>query len=927
MLKLVKTKQLSFEKILIVFLIIFSTFFNQILLSKKPLFQQLNNFFYDQESNITTKPVDKNIVIIAIDDNSLKLLGRWPWPRATHARLINRLTMAKVSAIGMDILFMEPDLVHPEGDKLLATAIRRNGRTVLPVLTNTDEIETTISKPLTQIADAAAQLAHVNLDFDSQGVARHLQLYLTLHDHSQLPAMSVALSNLVKNSIVPYRIDNQTTIPINFSGPPGYFQYLSYVDVLQNDGVLKSLSGKVVLVGLTAAGLGSNISTPVSNKNLLMPGIEIQANALSTLLSNKITSPVNWFIYILLSLFFISTPIKLFHYFKPSLLILGFAILAIVCSIVLLSYFFLWFSPLPTLVCLIISYGFWTWKRTEKLKLSLFNEHEKASATLTAMAEAVITTDQQGYIEFINPAAEKMLASTSVEAKKKYFSDICQVIEDSDSTLLGAGTLTVEKKQANTQIIRNKKGKEYTVHIARSPVFARNKQQIGTVLVINNLTDIINVNRKIAFIASHDALTGLPNRILFQDRLEQALFMAKRKSLNFAILFIDLDGFKKINDGIGHSAGDLVLQEVATRLRNITRKSDTISRWGGDEFVIILENLASNTSPADIAIKIIQTLSFPIAVNKQNVFATPSIGISLFPDDGDQANVLLAKSDTAMYNVKKNSRNGFCFYSQKLETQAKEKLILETELRNAIALDEFEMYYQPQIDMVSGKIIGSEALIRWNHPNKGFISPNDFIPLAEDSGLIIPIGEWVIRNVCLQLKTWKKLNYVLHTVAINLSTQHLLKKNLIDFINHEINKNGLNPKLLQVEITESMMIEDTNQVIETLDALTTAGISIAIDDFGTGYSSFEYLKRFPIEKLKIDKSFIDNVLHNPDDACIVQAVIALGHKMNMHIIAEGIENTSQATFLKEHLCDYGQGYLYSKPISAKKMGDLISGAK
>ncbi len=823
-------------------------------------------------------------------------------------------------------LFEFESLEHPENDQLLADAIRRNGRVIMPVLTSTQSNRLIITKPLAGIANAAAQLAHVTMDFDSQGIARQLDLQIKQDNGEFLPAMSLALSRFLENHQNPLQLTHLKSLLISFVNPPSQFHLISYIDVLQNKNIKKDLQGKLILIGTTAAGLGRRIATPTTKNQQLMSGIEFQANAVATIISGQIIRPLPWPAHTLLSLLLIGIPVLLFRFFKPShalLITLCFSIIAIACSTFLLSNFFLWFAPLPSLLCLILSYPLWSWQRLEQLSYSLFNEHEKASAILEAVAEAVITTDQQGYIEYMNPAAERLLALSLFEAKQKKISETCQIVDVTDSILLDNRTLINGKPRAKTQVIRNQNGEEYTVQISSNPLYDKNKHPAGFVYALNNLTEIINIHQKIAFIASHDTLTGLPNRVLLQDRLEQAIIKANRVNSHFALLFIDLDGFKKINDAMGHASGDLLLQEVAARLRGWIRKSDTLSRWGGDEFIILLDNLNSPAIATDIAYKIIHGLSSSFILDSHEIFISSSIGISLFPEDGQQADVLLEKADTAMYSVKKNGRNNFCFYSQKLENQAKERLLLETELRKALDLGELEMHYQPQIDLSSNQLIGAEALIRWNHPEKGQVSPAHFIPLAEEIGLIIPIGEWIIKEVCSQLKSWKAQNLAPLKIAINLSTQQFTQKDLVNIISREIEKQGLSTESIQVEITESMMVQDFNQVINILDTLKSAGISIAIDDFGTGYSSLEYLKRFPIDKLKIDKSFIDNVMHDSDDSSIVQAVIALGHKMNMQIIAEGVENEAQAQFLKEHHCDFGQGYLYSKPLDAQKMALLI----
>ncbi len=921
-----KEKQHSFDIILSILLVLFSVFLNQLLLSKVSSFQRWDNLFYDLISTSKATPANDNIVIIEIDEVSLKALGKWPWSRATHARLINQLTESEVAGVAMDILFMEPDLEHPENDKLLADAIRRNGRVIMPVLTSTLSNRLIITKPLAEIANAAAQLAHVTMDFDSQGIARQLDLQIKQESGEILPSMSLALSRFIDDQKNPRKTKELKSLLINFVNPPEQFHHISYIDVFQDKNIKKEIQGKLVLIGTTAAGLGRRIATPITKNQQLMAGIEFQANAVATIISGQIIRPLPWTAHALLSLLLIGMPVLIFRFFKMGqalLIALSFSILVIACCAFLLSKYFLWFSPLPILFCLILSYPLWSWLRLEQLSHSLFTEHEKANAILEAVAEAVLTTNRQGLIEYMNPAAERLLALSLFEAKQKLFSEICKLKNAKNSLLLGNHNVIEANAQAETQVIRNKNGEEYTVQVSSSPLHDENKQLTGFVYALNNLTEIINVHQKIAFIASHDALTGLPNRVLLLDRLEQAITKAGRDNSHFALLFIDLDGFKKINDAMGHASGDLLLQEVVIRLRSWIRKSDTLARWGGDEFIILLDNLTSHEIASNIAKNITHGLSLSFIINKHEVFVTSSIGISLFPGDGRQSHVLLEKADNAMYNVKNSGRNNFCFYSQKLESQAKERLLLETELRKALDVGELEMHYQPQIELTSNQLIGAEALIRWNHPKKGLVSPLHFIPLAEEIGLIIPIGEWIIKEVCAQLQLWKAKGLPILKVAINLSTQQFTQKDLVSIITREIEKQELSTASIQVEITESMMVQDITQVINTLDTLKSAGISIAVDDFGTGYSSLEYLKRFPIDKLKIDKSFIDNVMHDNDDTSIVQAVIALGHKMNIQIIAEGIENQQQAQFLKEHGCDYGQGYLYSRPIDAESMAFLI----
>ncbi len=914
-------KQLPFSIILAVLLVVLS-----VLLNRLQVLERWDNLFYDLETSYIKRPVDDGIVIVAIDERSLDQLGRWPWSRALHALMLDQLTATGVAAIGMDVLFMEPDLKHPDEDRLLVDAIRRNGNVVLPVLTGGQHQSIVAIKPVAEIAAAAAQLAHVNMRFDAQGVARKFDLQISLADGQQLPSMSLALNRLLQRQASLGKQSGKSTVLLTFAGPPGYFHRVSFVDVLLDSTVRQNLNGKTVLIGMTAAGLGSRIATPVSKTDRLMSGIEFHANALAAIRSGLIIRPLSLTAYILASAALLAIPVLLYPHFKPRIAFLLTLIavgVTFVVSFMLLRYLQLWFAPLSTLLCLLLGYPIWSWRRLEQLGYSLFREHEKAGATLKAIDDAVITLDDRGRVEFMNPAAEKMLACALEDVKQEPFSEICQIAEPNESGGLESYSLG-EAPWEETKIIRNRLGKEYTVRFSSSPLYAENGFTAGVVYAFSDLTELIKINRKIAFIAAHDNLTGLPNRVLLQDRLERAIVSASRNGSNFALLFIDLDDFKKINDGMGHNCGDLLLQEVARRLRNWVRQSDTISRWGGDEFIVLLADLTFPKDAADVAVKILDGLADSFVLEGQEVFITPSIGISLFPQDGPKAEVLLAKADAAMYSVKKNGRNDFCFYSQDLESLAKERLIMEKELRHALQSDQFEMHYQPQIDLISNRLIGAEALVRWRHPDRGLIAPDQFIPLAEEIGLIVPLGEWIFKTVCKQIKLWEESGLPVIKIAINLSPRQFVQKDLVDIINREIREQGVSAEKIQVEITESMIIQDIERVIQILNNLKSSGISIAIDDFGTGFSSLEYLKRFPIDKLKIDKSFVASVLQNQDDASIVQAVIALGHNMNMQIIAEGVETEEQVRFLQDRSCDYGQGYFFSKPLDDQDMGRLIA---
>jgi diguanylate cyclase (GGDEF)-like protein len=416
----------------------------------------------------------------------------------------------------------------------------------------------------------------------------------------------------------------------------------------------------------------------------------------------------------------------------------------------------------------------------------------------------------------------------------------------------------------------------------------------------------------------HDNLTSLPNRLLLQDRLQRMMVKAKRNNTYAAVLFLDLDRFKKINETLGHDIGDKLLLEVAKRLDKCVRRSDTVARLGGDEFAVILDDLRDTKFVAVVARKILNALSKPAFIEDYELYATSSIGISLFPDDSEEVDGLMRCADTAMYRAKEAGKNNYQYYTADMNTRAFEFLLLESGLRKAIDNDELVVFYQPLIDLSNNKLIGMEALLRWQHPEKGMISPGDFIPLAEETGLIEPIGDWVLRAACEQNKEWQDAGYPAVKVSVNMSARQFSNKNLVENISNVLEETGLKPEHLGIEITESVIMQDVKSTIAKLQKLHNMGVSLSIDDFGTGYSSLSYLKLFPINDLKIDRSFVFNITTDSTDAAIALSVIVLAHSMNLNVVAEGVETKEQLELLRKQGCDYVQGFLFSRPLSAEE---------
>jgi diguanylate cyclase (GGDEF)-like protein/PAS domain S-box-containing protein len=416
------------------------------------------------------------------------------------------------------------------------------------------------------------------------------------------------------------------------------------------------------------------------------------------------------------------------------------------------------------------------------------------------------------------------------------------------------------------------------------------------------------------FMATHDPLSNLPNRTLFYDRLEKAIANAKRNNCMAAVFFVDLDQFKRINDTLGHTIGDFALREVAKRLHHCVRAGDTVARWGGDEFTLLFENITRVENLVRISHKILDAISQPILVEEKEIHLSTSIGITISPHDGDNVELLLKNADIAMYRAKDKGRNTFQFYSQEMSVDSSQKLELENQLRHAIERKEFILHYQPLFNLRSEKIVGAEALIRWNHPTLGMVPPSKFIPLAEETGLIVSIGEWVLKTACAQSKAWQEMGLPPIRIAVNLSARQFQRSGIVELVRKCLKETRLSPRDLELELTESILMQKTDEMISTLGRLHEMGIHISIDDFGTGYSSLSYIKKFPIDTLKIDQSFVREITTNKDDAALSSAIIAMAHSLNLNVIAEAVETAEQLEFFKSHGCNEIQGYLISPPL-------------
>ncbi len=549
--------------------------------------------------------------------------------------------------------------------------------------------------------------------------------------------------------------------------------------------------------------------------------------------------------------------------------------------------------------------------------------------TLNSIGDAVLCTDLAGNVSYLNLVAEAMTGWSYKEALGRPLAEVFRII-DGNTREPAASPAERAIRQNRTVglaadcLLIRRDGLELAIEDSAAPIHNRDGRVAGAVLVFHDVSESRAMVLKMAHLAQHDFLTGLPNRALLTERLAQAIGLAQRRHKQVGLVFLDLDYFKNINDSLGHAIGDQVLQSAAARLTAAVRASDTVCRQGGDEFVLLLAEIEQPLDAALVAEKLLEAFAAPHLIGKHELHVTLSIGISVYPADGNNVDSVLQNADTAMYHAKACGRNNYQFFRPDMNTRAVRRQFLESGLRRALKQGEFRLHYQPQIDLASGAMNGAEALVRWLDPELGVVCPEQFVPVAEECGLIVPIGRWVLREACRQTRCWLDAGLRVVPVAVNISAVEFRQKGFLQGVAMILEETGLDPRYLELELTESILMQNAECSTSVLEGLKAMGVQLAIDDFGTGYSSLSYLQRFPIDTLKIDRSFVRDITIDADDATIVSAVIGMGRNLKQRVIAEGVETREQLAFLRSRQCDEGQGFLFSHPLSLADFADLLA---
>ncbi|MDS4056951.1 MAG: CHASE2 domain-containing protein, partial [Candidatus Contendobacter sp.] len=804
--------------------------------------------FYDYNLAAWSRAPADDIVIVAVDEQSLREVGRWPWSRRTHAELIRTLGTAGAKAVAMDIVFAEPDATDPAADAELAAALADNGHVVLPVLNEQNRLNGQLLEtlPIPPLAAAVAGLGHVDVELESDNIARGVYLKAGLGS-PRWPTLALALLELTdstaqralpgqraggSDSVSPYVWHRDYRVLIPFAGPPGHFHQVSYRDALRGTVPPAIFRNQFVLVGATATGLGDTLPTPVSGLTRPMSGVEFNANVLDALRQGLTIRPLPTGWSLALTGLLVLLPLALYAAFplRWTLALAGLALLlTLASSFVLLHGARYWFPPAAALLIQGLSYPLWSWQRLRRMVRSLFAQKERAQVTLDSIGDAVITTDIDGVVRSLNPVAEILLGGAAAARRGQPLSVLFQVAaEQSRRTGLDLIAQCLEQGQPiklpEPGFLVNGIGQRYAVRASAAPLRDPQGRISGVVLALSDVTETHRLTEQMVYQATHDALTHLPNLDLLRDRLRHAITRARRAGHRLALLYVDLDHFKKVNESLGHTAGDALLRAVAVRLLDCGRQEDTVARVGGDEFVCVLEDLHQEERVADFARKLLKIMNVPFQIEGHECFVTASVGVCLFPRDGEDVETLLKNADIAVYRAKENGRDSIQFYARDLHVRTLERLMMEQDLRRALERQELDLHYQPQMDLRQGRIVGVEALLRWRHPQRGMIPPPDFIPLAEETGLIEIIGEWVLRTACQQAKAWQRQGLPLLRMGVNMSPRQFLRPESADVVARILRETGLEPCYLDLEITESLVMKDMTGSIAIMHALKAIGV-------------------------------------------------------------------------------------------------------
>lgn len=875
----------------------------------------------DLRAALTRHPVNSDMVLIEIDAHSLQRLQRWPWPRRYHAQLLDALRDVGVKDIFYDVDFSAAST--PEDDRRLADALASypRDRIMLPAFiqprSSLEKGSLLDSAPLPELRRNST-LASVNLHPDNDGLVRRITTSW------QMEGNSVVLAGIRMAGLSDYR---QATVQLDYSILPGSIRRLSFADILAGNFDPGVLRNKHVIVGATAIELGDTLPVPVYRS---LPGAVVQALAYQTLREGGLrTTPLT--VDVALAIFlamFMGVVFRRASWLGALLFVSAVVIALLGLAVYVYREWHLIMATAPIIIQAILGYGFFLVARVEQQHLRLliqaFDLRRKdtlMSSVVNHSIDSILTVSDSGLIKSVNPACLSLFNAHADTLIGKSIDKLVVDLADNDATTDVLGEILDKAGGTTERQAKRPDGSIFPIELALSRMELDG--EVFYTVFIRDITERVRQREMLEYQATHDALTGLANRYLLNRKLQHALHDSEADRRNIALLLLDLNKFKEINDALGHGIGDRVLTQVAERFAACVADSMVLARIGGDEFAVMLPDSEDKQHGIRLAEALLASLTRPFMVSDIALEIGASIGIVYCPDHGRDAATLLQNADTAMYAAKR-AGSGFSLYRSEFTSKIFLRMTISTSLRQAMADSQLEMYYQPKLDLSANRVMGAEALLRWNHPHLGFISPDEIIDVAENTGLIWPLTQWTLQRAIDDARAWHGLGYEIR-VAVNLSARLLQDVTLIERIGACLEKCAADPQWLTLEITESAIMSDPDRALKNAKTLSASGIHLSIDDFGTGYSSLSYLRKLPANELKIDKSFVMGMLTEGHDLSIVKSTIDLAHTLGLKVVAEGAESAAILKALRELDCDVAQGYHISRPIPFDKMAHWLAG--
>ena len=899
-------------------------------------FGRLDLLIYDWRITQNVREPSDRVVIVAIDEQSLAALGQWAWPRSIHAQLVRRLMGAGARSIAFDIAFVDPDPRDPMGDDLLAQAISEHGSVVLPVLFEELPLSGQIVEalPSTPLTVAAATLVHVDTEYDRDGVVRRMFLKAGIAT-PHWPSLALAVIQLEKPDTLarvptirnerkrktsPLKWVRDEMILIPYAGPPGHFSRVSYIDVLDGNFEADRFRDRLVMVGVTAPGLGDRFIVPFGRANRAMTGVELQANIVDALLQGIFLRPLDssWVAAFACGITVLAA--FLYELFRSRwLILLGALALVVLVNFVSMDASGLWIPPSTAIVGLVLGFAIQLSLRHNAFRRMLVRERDRASAGLKSIADGVIATDASGAVTFMNSAAEKLTGFPLNEARGQPLEDILWLDDAETGAPLDAKVLAGNGKSAAATtleaVLNSRTGKTHDVRgtVAR---FDEGPSRIGGIVIaINDVTDVRQLARSIEFQATHDAVTELPNCKMFEQALDHTIARAIRDHSSLALFMLDIDQFSSVGDSLGREAVNAVLRVASARLASSVRDSDMVARIGEDRFGVFVTELAHRDSATFLSHKVKKAFAKHFDIGGFNLRVSVSIGVGFFPRDADDSRSLIMAAERALNQAKQQGGNRIQHAAETARVSDFNRAGIRRTLRQAMERDEMELHFQPQLTSDGGNVTGVEALLRWSSPDGRLNAPPDVIAVAEELGLANQINNWVVSTACREARSaWEAAGMQPLRVSVNLTADQFLDPDLPSMIQERLA--GEKPKMIRLalEITEETLIRDMDLARRNMERVRNLDVDIFVDDFGVGYASLVYLKKLPLTGLKIDKSYVQDAVLEPQDAAIVRAIIVLAHSMGLRVVAEGVETREQLDFLRSENCDEVQGYFISHPL-------------